>query len=80
MPPLVHSLLFSHQFITMDETRVHHLTPETKEQLKQWTERRESAPKEAKIVSSAGNPARRWVLNGIEMSRSGEIRNREWNY
>ncbi|EFN88723.1 hypothetical protein EAI_03287, partial [Harpegnathos saltator] len=25
------------RFITMDETWVHHFTPETKEQLKQWT-------------------------------------------
>ncbi|EFN80245.1 hypothetical protein EAI_02945, partial [Harpegnathos saltator] len=25
------------RFITMDETWVHHFTPETKEQSKQWT-------------------------------------------
>ena len=45
---------FSRQFITMDETWVHHFTPETKEQSKQWTKRGESAPKKAKTVSSAG--------------------------
>ena len=31
---------FLRRFITMDETWVHHFTPETKEQSKQWTERR----------------------------------------
>ncbi|XP_023241076.1 histone-lysine N-methyltransferase SETMAR-like isoform X2 [Centruroides sculpturatus] len=45
---------FLSQFITMDETWVHHFTLETKEQSKQWTERGESAPKKAKTVSSAG--------------------------
>ena len=38
----------------MDETRVHHFTPETKEQSKQWTEKGESAPKKGKTVPSAG--------------------------
>ncbi|EFN89032.1 hypothetical protein EAI_13490, partial [Harpegnathos saltator] len=28
---------FLRRFITMDETWVHHFTPETKEQSKQWT-------------------------------------------
>ena len=36
---------FLRRFITMDETWVHHFTPETKEQSKQWTAREESAPK-----------------------------------
>jgi histone-lysine N-methyltransferase SETMAR len=45
---------FLRRFITMVETWVHHFTPETKEQSKQWTEREESAPKKAKTVSSAG--------------------------
>lgn len=45
---------FLRRFITMDETWVHHFTPETKEQSKQWTERGESAPKKAKTVPSAG--------------------------
>jgi len=29
---------FVHQFITMDETWIHHCTPESKQQSKQWTE------------------------------------------
>jgi histone-lysine N-methyltransferase SETMAR len=45
---------FLRLFITMDETWVHHFTPETKEQSKQSTERGESAPKKAKTVPSAG--------------------------
>ncbi|GFV40483.1 mariner transposase [Trichonephila clavipes] len=42
------------RFITMDETWVHHFTPETKEQSKQLTEKEEQAPEKAKIVPSAG--------------------------
>ena len=38
----------------MHETWVHHLTPETKEQSKQWTEREESAPRKVKTVPSDG--------------------------
>ena len=38
----------------MDETWVHHFTPETKKQSKQWTERGKSAPKKAKTVPCAG--------------------------
>jgi len=45
---------FLRRFITMDETWVHHFTPETKEQSKQWTEKGESAPNKAKTVPSAG--------------------------
>ncbi|XP_023231277.1 uncharacterized protein LOC111631292 [Centruroides sculpturatus] len=45
---------FLRRFITMDETWVHHFTPETKEQSKQWTERGESAPKKEKTVPAAG--------------------------
>ncbi|XP_014467559.1 PREDICTED: histone-lysine N-methyltransferase SETMAR-like, partial [Dinoponera quadriceps] len=41
-------------FITMDETWVHHFTPETKEQSKQWTQKGEPAPKKAETVSFAG--------------------------
>ena len=41
---------FLRRFIPMDETRIRHFTPETKEQWKQWTERRELAPKKAKTV------------------------------
>ncbi|KAK2578747.1 hypothetical protein KPH14_012273 [Odynerus spinipes] len=43
---------FLRRFITMDETWVHHFTPETKEQSKQWTKKGESAPKKAILRSS----------------------------
>ncbi|XP_055384278.1 uncharacterized protein LOC129613955 [Condylostylus longicornis] len=45
---------FLRRFITIDETWVHHYTPETKEQSKQWTSRGEAAPKKAKTTLSAG--------------------------
>jgi hypothetical protein len=32
------------RFITMDETWIHHYTPESKQQSKQWTEPGRSAP------------------------------------
>jgi hypothetical protein len=57
---------FLRRFITMDKTLVHHFTPETKEQSKQWTERGESAPKE-KTVPSAGKVKASvfWDAHGI---------------
>lgn len=45
---------FLRRFITVDETWVHHYTPETKEQSKQWVGPGETAPKKAKTVPSAG--------------------------
>lgn len=44
---------FLRRFISMGETWVHRLTPETKERSKQRTERGESAAKKAKTVPSA---------------------------
>jgi hypothetical protein len=44
---------FVHQFITMDETWIHHYTPESKQQSKQWTEAGCSAPKKKRSVPSA---------------------------
>jgi histone-lysine N-methyltransferase SETMAR len=44
---------FLRRFITVDETWVHHYTPETKQQSKQWTVKGEPAPKKAKTVASA---------------------------
>jgi len=38
----------------MDETWIHHYTPESKQQSKQWTEAGWSAPKKTGWVSSAG--------------------------
>ena len=45
---------FLRRFVTVDETRIHWYTPETKEQSKQWTSPGERAPKKAKTVLSAG--------------------------
>jgi len=45
---------FVRRFITMDETWIHHYTPESKQRSKQWTEARCSAPKKTRSVSSAG--------------------------
>lgn len=45
---------FLDRFVTMDETWVHHYTPESKLQSKQWKKPDEPAPKKAKTVSSAG--------------------------
>lgn len=42
------------QFITADETWVHHNTPATKQQSKQWTVKGEPTPKKAKTIPSAG--------------------------
>jgi transposase len=44
---------FVHQFITMDGAWIHHYTPESKQQSKQWTETGCSAPKK-RWVPSAG--------------------------
>jgi histone-lysine N-methyltransferase SETMAR len=41
-------------FITTDETWIHHYTPESKQQSKQWAEASCSAPKKTRSVSSAG--------------------------
>ena len=45
---------FWRRLITVDETWIHHYTPETKIQSKQWTAKGEPAPKKAKTVFSAG--------------------------
>ena len=42
------------QFVTVDETWIHHYTPELKQQSKQWTASGECVPKKAKTVLSAG--------------------------
>jgi hypothetical protein len=44
---------FVRRFIAMDETRIHHYTPESKQQSKQWTEAGYSAPKKTRSVPSA---------------------------
>jgi hypothetical protein len=45
---------FVRRFIAMDETWIHHFTPEYKQQSKQWTEAGCSAPKKTRSVPSAG--------------------------
>lgn len=45
---------FKRRFVTMDETWIHHYTPESKIQSKQWTGHGESFPKKAKTIQSAG--------------------------
>jgi len=45
---------FVHRFITMNDTWIHHHTPESKQQSKQWTEASCSAPKKTNSVPSAG--------------------------
>ncbi|GBP83022.1 Histone-lysine N-methyltransferase SETMAR [Eumeta japonica] len=44
---------FLRRFVTVDETWIHHNTPETKEQSKQWVSRGERGPKKAKQSLSA---------------------------
>lgn len=44
---------FLRRFITVNETWIHHYTPEIKEQPKQWISPDERAPKKAKTVPSA---------------------------
>ena len=45
---------FQRRFVTVDETGIHHYTPEMKEQTRQWTSPDERAPKKMETVSSAG--------------------------
>jgi histone-lysine N-methyltransferase SETMAR len=58
---------FVHQFITVDETWIHHYTPESKQQSKQWTEVGCSAPKKTRSVPSAGKvmASVSWDAEGI---------------
>jgi hypothetical protein len=42
------------RFIIMDETWIHHYTPESKQQSKHWTEAGRLAPKKTRSVPSAG--------------------------
>jgi histone-lysine N-methyltransferase SETMAR len=43
-----------HQLITMNETWIHHYTPESKQKSNQWTEAGCSGPKKTRSVPSAG--------------------------
>jgi len=44
---------FLRRVVTVDETWIHHYTPETEQQSKQWISPGQSAPKKAKMVPSA---------------------------
>jgi histone-lysine N-methyltransferase SETMAR len=56
-----------HRFITMDEMWIHHYTPESKQQSKQWTEASCSTPKKTRSVPSAGKVTASvfWDVEGI---------------
>ena len=58
---------FLKRFVTMDETWVHHFTPETKQQSKQWKYSGSPPPKKAKTVPSAGKVMASvfWDADGI---------------
>ena len=58
---------FVQRFVTMDETWVHHVTPETKEQSKQWKHVGSPTPKKAKVTPSAGKVMASvfWDADGI---------------
>ena len=45
---------FLRRYVTVNETRIHYYTPETKNQSKMWTGPSESAPVKAKTVPSTG--------------------------
>jgi hypothetical protein len=51
----------------MDETWIHHYTPESKQQSKQWTEAGCSAPKKTRLIPSAGKVMALvfWYAEGI---------------
>jgi hypothetical protein len=55
------------QFITKDETWIHHYTPEPKQQSKQWTEVGCSAPNKTRSVPSAEEftASAFWNVEGI---------------
>ncbi|CAG9132589.1 unnamed protein product [Plutella xylostella] len=60
---------FLRRFVTVDETWIHHNTPETKQQSKQWVSRGESAPKKAKefaTLTKELNQAREQLLEREE--------------
>jgi len=58
---------FERRFITMNEAWIHHYTPESRQQSKQWTEAGCSAPKKTRSVPSAGKVMASvfWDVEGI---------------
>ena len=58
---------FLRRFVTVDETWIHHYTPEIKEHSKEWTSP-ERAPKKAKTVASVGK-----VMSTVSWNSQGNI-------
>ena len=58
---------FLKRYVTMDETWVHHFTPGTKQQSKQWNHPGSTLPKKAKTVPPAGKVVASvfWDADGI---------------
>ena len=58
---------FLHRFVKVDETWIHHNTPETKQQSKQWVLPGESAPKKTKVGLSANKVMATvfWDVSGV---------------
>ncbi|XP_026314672.1 histone-lysine N-methyltransferase SETMAR-like [Hyposmocoma kahamanoa] len=76
-------LEFIERFVTMDETWVHHNTPETKEQSKQWKRVGSPTPKKAKVILSAGKVMASvfWDAKGIilvDYLKKGETINSDY--
>lgn len=60
---------FLDRYVTMDETWVHHYTPETKQQSKQWVRAGSPPPKKAKAILSANKVMASvfWDAKGVIM-------------
>ena len=58
---------FLHKYVTMDETWIHHFTPESNRQSAEWTAASESRPKQPKTQTSAGKVLASvlWDVHGI---------------
>ena len=64
---------FWRRFMIVDETWIHHYTPEMKQQSKQWITSGESAPKKAKTILSVGKMMATvfWDSQGIILITEG---------
>ncbi|GFW18407.1 mariner Mos1 transposase [Trichonephila clavipes] len=58
---------FLRRYVTMEETRLHHFTPESNRQSAEWTARDEPTPKRGKTQKSSGNVMTSvfWDTHGI---------------
>ena len=69
---------FLRRLINMDETWGHHFTRETKKQSKQWTERGESASKNAKTFPSTGKVMASVFLNARWIILIDHLQSNQW--